>query len=63
VSVTPIRTAPDVTADTAEPTTEPPQLRLVPPHEHSWRLRTVEYDDSLEVRRYECETCEDVLFR
>jgi hypothetical protein len=40
-----------------------PVLHLVAPHEHAWRLRTVEYDDALEVRRYECETCEDVLFR
>jgi hypothetical protein len=38
-------------------------LRLVPPHEHEWQLRSVEYDDALEVRRYECTSCEDVLFR
>lgn len=44
--------------------TEPvARLRLVQPHEHCWQLRTVEYDDALEVRRYECETCDDVLFR
>ncbi len=40
-----------------------PQLRLVPSHEHTWRLRSVEYDDSFEVRRYECEACDDVVYR
>ena len=40
-----------------------PTLRLVPLHEHEWRLRSVEYDDALEVRRYECSSCGDVLFR
>jgi hypothetical protein len=40
-----------------------PDLHLVGPHEHTWQLRSVEYDDALEVRRYECASCEDVLFR
>ncbi|HEX2892590.1 MAG TPA: hypothetical protein VHO29_01130 [Marmoricola sp.] len=48
------------TLDRTEPVA---RLHLVPPHEHCWQLRTVEYDDTLEVRRYECETCDDVLFR
>lgn len=48
----------------SEPEAAPPApLRLVSPHEHDWRLRSVEYDDGLEVRRYECGACEDVLFR
>lgn len=42
---------------------EPPALRLVPPHEHVWQLRAVEYDESFEVRRYECSGCDDVLYR
>jgi len=40
-----------------------PHLRLVPAHDHAWRLRSVEYDEGLEVRRYECVDCDDVLFR
>jgi hypothetical protein len=41
----------------------PPTLRLVTEHDHVWHLRAVEYDESLEVRRYECAHCDDVLFR
>lgn len=48
---------------TLEPTEPVARLHLVQPHEHCWQLRTVEYDDALEVRRYECESCDDVLFR
>jgi len=40
-----------------------PRLRLVAPHEHTWQLRGVEYDDTFEVRRYECDTCDDVMYR
>jgi hypothetical protein len=40
-----------------------PTLRLVPDHEHTWELRMVEFDDGLEVRRYECRSCDDVVFR
>jgi hypothetical protein len=42
-----------------------PRLHLVAEqeHEHVWQLRAVEYDESLEVRRYECTHCDDVLFR
>ena len=40
-----------------------PRLRLVPPHEHTWQLRSVEYDEAFEVRRYECDGCDDVLYR
>ena len=46
---------------TVESTT--PRLRLVPAHEHVWRLRSVEYDDAFEVRLYECDGCDDVLYR
>jgi hypothetical protein len=58
-----------VSPSTSEPlagTTEveaPVRLRLVPPHEHAWRLLTVEYDEGLEVRCYECSDCRDVQFR
>jgi hypothetical protein len=41
----------------------PARLRLVPPHEHAWRLFSVEYDEGLEVRCYECSGCRDVHFR
>jgi hypothetical protein len=45
-----------------------PVLHLVPvqpgaPCEHAWELRSVEYDESLEVRRYECVACDEVMFR
>jgi hypothetical protein len=35
----------------------------VPAHEHTWELRAVDFDEGLEVRRYECSDCEDVQFR
>jgi hypothetical protein len=38
-------------------------LRLVPRHEHTWELRVVDFDEGLEVRRYECRDCDDVQFR
>ena len=41
----------------------PVRLRLVPRHEHLWRLLTVEYDEGLEVRCYECTDCRDVQYR
>lgn len=41
----------------------PLRLRLVAPHEHVWQLLSVEYDDGLEVRCYECLDCRDVQFR
>ncbi|MGY2875024.1 hypothetical protein ACVW00_002214 [Marmoricola sp. URHA0025 HA25] len=49
---------------TPEPSDPPetPLLRLVT-HEHTWHLRSVEYDDAFEVRRYECAGCDDVLYR
>lgn len=50
--------APDVAAVDA-----PVRLHLVPPHEHAWRLLSVEYDEGLEVRCYECPGCRDVQFR
>lgn len=60
MSVIPLPEEPDA----AEPrSTPPPTLRLVTEHEHVWQLRAVEYDDALEVRRYECAGCDDVMFR
>jgi hypothetical protein len=61
VSVIPIPEPPEVGSPT-EPTAAAPHLHLVPGHEHTWRLLTVEYDEGLEVRRYECQSCDDVRF-
>jgi hypothetical protein len=51
-------------APSAEPTatSSASPLRLVT-HEHTWELRAVDFDEGLEVRRYECCGCEDVQFR
>jgi hypothetical protein len=57
VSIDPIPDVPE------EPAQTPPRLRIVPGHEHVWQLRAVEYDESFEVRRYECEGCAEVMFR
>ena len=53
-----------VALEVRDPQLEEPsrRLRLVPPHEHAWRLLAVEYDDGLEVRRYECTGCADVHY-
>ena len=58
MSVSPLPSEPVPPADD-----DAPNLHLVPPHEHVWQLRSVEYDDGIEVRRYECDACDDVLFR
>jgi len=34
-----------------------------PAHDHEWQLVSVDYDDGLEVRHFECADCGDVLFR
>jgi len=60
MSVSPLPSEP---VSSAAADDDAPTLRLVPPHEHEWQLRSVEYDDGIEVRRYECDTCDDVLFR
>jgi hypothetical protein len=60
VSVIAFREVPEVPG---QGTTAPPKLELVAGHEHIWQLRSVEYDESLEVRCYECAHCDDVLFR
>ena len=39
------------------------RLHLVPAHDHEWQLVSVDYDDGLEVRHFECADCGDVLFR
>lgn len=60
MSVDPIPAA----AESSElPAAATPVLRLVPAHEHTWQLRAVDYDEAFEVRRYECEGCDEVLFR
>jgi hypothetical protein len=58
MSVTPLPSVPGPSA-----LVSPPALRLLTGHEHAWELRAVEFDDGLEVRRYECCECDDVLFR
>ena len=59
MSVIPVPATPEP-SETPEAVTPP--LRLVT-HEHVWELRSVEYDDAFEVRRYECTDCDDVLYR
>jgi hypothetical protein len=61
LSVNPFPVTPEPEESTE--TDQAPRLHLVPTHEHQWRLFSVEYDDAFEVRRYECETCGDILFR
>lgn len=60
MSVSPWTALPAPPVEAPEPA---PRLQLVAPHEHTWQLRAVEYDDALEVRRYECDGCAEVLFR
>jgi hypothetical protein len=59
VSVNPVPAAPEP-SDPPDIPARP--LRLVT-HEHEWKLRFVEYDDTFEVRCYECTGCDDVLYR
>ena len=63
MSVTPLRVASGSSPRDAITSPPTPALRLVPGHDHTWELRTVEFDEGLEVRRYECGGCDDVLFR
>jgi hypothetical protein len=63
VSVIAFPAVPEVPAGPEPDAPAAPRLRLVPEHDHVWQLRSVEYDESLEVRRYECAQCDDVLFR
>ena len=58
MSVFPVPAQPEQPTSSARP-----QLRLVPEHDHVWELRAVEYDETFEVRRYECAGCDDVLYR
>jgi hypothetical protein len=62
VSVIPIPEQTEVVGQATGVEAAPPRLHLVPEHEHTWRLLVVEYDEGLEVRRSECETCDDVRF-
>ena len=34
-----------------------------PSHAHSWQLRSVEFEDGVEVSRFDCGGCGEVLFR
>jgi hypothetical protein len=60
VSITPL---PAANPSPAEAASSAAVLHLVPRHEHTWELRAVDFDDGLEVRRYECCGCDDVQFR
>lgn len=62
MSVIPIPEPTEVVGQATGVESAPPRLHLVPEHDHTWRLLSVEYDEGLEVRRYECETCDDVRF-
>ena len=59
MTVIPVPATPEP-SDAPEAVSRP--LRLVT-HEHAWELRSVEYDNALEVRCYECTGCDDVLYR
>jgi hypothetical protein len=59
VSVIPVPATPE-SSELVE--TPPRPLHLVT-HEHVWELRSVEYDDTFEVRCYECTGCDDVMYR
>lgn len=59
MSVIPVPATPEPSDPVATPVRP---LHLVT-HEHVWELRSVEYDDTFEVRCYECTGCDDVLYR
>ena len=59
MSVNPVPAMPEP-SESLEPAVRP--LHLVT-HEHTWQLRSVEYDDAFEVRRYECDGCDEVVYR
>jgi hypothetical protein len=61
VSITPLPAA--TASSAAEAASSATVLQLVPRHDHTWELRAVDFDDGLEVRRYECSRCDDVQFR
>jgi hypothetical protein len=61
VSIIPLATG--TSPAETEPTHTATVLQLVPRHDHTWELRAVDFDEGLEVRRYECRTCDDVQFR
>ena len=61
MSIIPLPAATESAA--AEASSSAAVLHLVPRHEHTWELRAVDFDEGLEVRRYECRGCDDVQFR
>ena len=62
MSVIPIPEPSDVDESATSVESAAPRLHLVPEHEHTWRLLTVEYAEGLEVRCYACEACDAVRF-
>jgi hypothetical protein len=62
VSVNPVPAAPEPSEASENPETPARPLRLVI-HEHQWELRSIEYDDTFEVRCYECTGCDEVMYR
>ena len=53
-----------MTAQPVEPTPSDDSLplRLVEPHEHTWQLRGIDYDDTGAVREFVCTVCAEVWF-
>ncbi len=47
-----------------ERATRPPvaRLRLVEGHEHTWRLRSIDFSDGAAVREFGCGSCDSVWF-
>lgn len=47
-----------------EAATRPPmaRLRLVEGHEHTWRLRSIDFSDGDAVREFGCGSCDSVWF-
>jgi len=62
VSVFPVPAAPEPSEPPEAAEAPAPPLRLVT-HEHQWELRSVEYDETFEVRCYECTGCDEVMYR
>jgi hypothetical protein len=55
-----------MTAQPAGAAPEPtvvPHLHLVDPHEHTWELRSVDFDHGTAVQEFGCTKCDGVWFR
>lgn len=54
----------ELPVDPVARTTRPPaaHLRLVEGHEHTWRLRSIDFNDGASVREFGCGSCDSVWF-